>query len=155
MEYSLQKNLESNIMFASLNNTSMHPHFSAMPAKDFCTPGVGKLATNLYAFYVPIFGRSSPYEIKKIAANPDQVGSGNVSNVNIEPQNQDQESVSNQNKRKLDDGVAESFLHPKMIKTKTIILKPVPKAPKVQKDDKLTTGGLGKVKSSNHKFQFF
>jgi hypothetical protein len=138
-----------------------YPHFSAQPSKDFVTPGVGKLATNLYSFYVPLHGLSSPYEIKKVAgtADPEQVGSGNVSE-NIDSDNGEKIPLSNPNKRKLDDGIAESFMHPKIIKTKTILLKPDSKVVNVNpsknnKDEKASIPvGQGKVKSPIHKFQF-
>jgi hypothetical protein len=164
MEYNLQKSLESNFIFSSLLSSShQYPRLSAQPSKDFVTPGVGKLA-NLYSLYVPLYGSSPPYEIKKVTESADsaQIGAGNVTN---EPINEpiinepdfSQISPLKSSKRKLDDGIAESFLHPKIIKTKTIRLEPptVKKEIKSQNSLKPALGsGMGNSKSANHKFQF-
>jgi hypothetical protein len=164
MEYNLQKALESNYVFSHFLSTRQpYPHLSTQPARDYVTPGVGKL-TSLYPLYVPVYGSSPPYEIKK-SVDVEQIGTGNgnVSDVSSsvplqEPiqekitkpikvkvplQEPIQEKITNPIKRKLDDGIVESFLHPKIIKTKTIRLEP----------KKVT--GSGTQTPINHKFQFF
>jgi hypothetical protein len=140
MEYNLQKSINP-----SLNDLLLPAHvktpLTAFPAKDYVTPGIGQI-TSLYSFIVPLYSEISPYNIKKQVEviQGDQIGSGidpsttdpSTSTSSSDPplineaQKNDETKLyleGNDRKRKLlDDGIEQSFLHPKVFKTKTVNL---------------------------------
>jgi hypothetical protein len=167
MEYNLQKSITS-----SLNDLLLPPYgrqpLTSFPARDYVTPGIGQI-TSLYSFVVPLYSEISPYNIKKQVEiiQGDQIGSGTESST-IEPStslpmsstvsplmNDPKESVEvetkpnieeNERKRKLlGDGIEQSFLHPKVFKTKTVTL---------EQKSKVAVPRLVKPKPINHKFKF-
>jgi hypothetical protein len=127
MEYNLQKTIEQNIFHSIPNST--YPILTQYPATDFVNPGLGQVS-RLYSFYVPLFAqKSSSYEIKKSSTDEEKdpieieqtgMGEEDISETEDNILNQ----LNERKRKKMDDGVYDSFTHPKVFVTKKILLKP-------------------------------
>lgn len=155
MDYSLLKTIETPLPY-------LQPHFplinlTSTPSKDLVNPGIGQIV-RLYSFYVPLTPVTHPYEITKIDNKTpkisNQAGFGeeslekenntldNENSVNNNDENS--ESIS-ENSKTLDEGVLDSFQHPKIKVGKVVINKTI--------STKVTKNGLKGVKTSKHKFK--
>jgi hypothetical protein len=126
------------------------------------------MVTNLFSIYVPINPMRPLHQIEKVAPQTEQIGTGGVDEIktgnetgnnfveNSIPQPEKNpkkvDSVvpisgneeSSYKKRKLDPSILDSFLHPKLIKTKTIELS--------GKTQKHSDESNKKSKTLSHKF---
>jgi hypothetical protein len=130
MDYSMLKEIEPNLG----PSTSFGFRLSSTPLKDYVNPGVGQIS-RIYSLFVPIHSNSSPHLIEKVNDVTDQEGEGE-GNVMDEDEGEliphkesesdlemNEEFNQNEKKRKnIDNGVIESFLHPKRIKIGEIIM---------------------------------
>ena len=168
MEYNLQKTLNSD-----------YCDFDASNAIDFeieqyddITPGIGQIV-QIDNIIVPIYHTSDLTIIVKDDSS-EQLGAGvdveNVSNT-VNKDNEatkdneriieNSENEQNSKKRKvMDDGIHNSFLHPKMFKTKTLSIPQLENSIEIPKNDtkftkkKETETREGK-KSLKHKFNIY
>jgi hypothetical protein len=165
MEYNLQKTIEQNLFCRTFPNTS-YPSLTPYPAIDYVNPGCGGI-NKLYSFYVPLFSQHvSSYQIKKqsdinsLEIEKEQLGEGNNDEESTN------EDVSNAKKRKLvGESIYDSFMHPKVFKTKKLYLSGNEKSqieekekqsPKSKEQNTLKGDGKKSKKTSHkHKFQFY
>ena len=171
MEFNLQKTLNDNGDFDSYNGDDY-----SIDIFDSVTPGIGQIVPD-DNFIVPLYNNSDLTTIMKIDnENSDQIGGGSEeispdSEDVIESNNGDDEKVNEnastsktnnmfenghnvERKRKqMDPEIYQSFMHPKMFKTNTLIF-----------DDETKTKDLKKVpekqkllggKSTKHKFNVY
>lgn len=102
------------------------------PATDFVNPGLGNIVRP-FGLYVPLYLYNHTHKKVKEQSEQAVVQEGSGSNVNTRSEDTNQkpeelqDSVSDElNKKKrelLDDAIYQSFLHPRLIKTDTILLK--------------------------------
>jgi hypothetical protein len=136
MEYSLLKTIENGIGCPFIPNES-YPRLTPFPATDFVNPGLGQIS-RLHDFYVPLYSNRHLHEKHKKVNNLDNLeGSGVSENETVDTNDQimkDQDNLVNdlkedpvsfnlEKRKRLGDAIHESFLHPKLIKTDTLILK--------------------------------
>ena len=128
MEYNLLKTIENGIGCPFIPNES-YPRLSPFPSTDFVNPGLGQIA-RLHDFYVPLYSNRHLHEIKKKVSLDNLEGSGALENVNDtidetseEQMKEDPEKFNLEKRKRLGPEIQESFLHPKLIKTDTIVLK--------------------------------
>ena len=135
MEYNLLKTIENGIGCPFIPNESF-PRLSPFPATDFVNPGLGQIS-RLHDFYVPLYSNHNLHEIRKKASLDNLEGSGvsendaTDSNDQITPNKdnlidqikQDPVEFNLEKRKRLGSAIQESFLHPKLIKTDTLILK--------------------------------
>jgi len=167
MEYRLLKTIESSQPLLLPKETM--PRLTPYPANNCVNPGLGQIA-RLYSFYVPLYSKSHLHEIHKNKPNVEeahlslnQEGKGQEEKIqtaletpeNSETKNEDDELNPiefNERKRKqLGSAIQESFLHPKVIKTDTILLQ----KPKKQTKSVSENQDNNKLKPLKHKFQFY
>ena len=141
MEYNLLKSIEPNCGIRVPNEK--FPNLTPFPAADYINPGLGQIS-RLYSFYVPLYSRKNLHTLQKQAPNTNAEsleGFGSAEEKTevkndvkedivdssekdeIESQLQSNPLEFNANKRKkLGDGIHESFLYPKIIKTDKLFL---------------------------------
>ena len=156
MEYNLLKTIEGGIGCPFIPNES-YPRLSPFPSTDFVNPGLGQIA-RLHDFYVPLYSNRHLHEIKKKVSLDNLEGSGAVENENdsmneTETETDDQmkedpEKFNLEKRKRLGPEIQESFLHPKLIKTDTFLLKKPVKSE--ANKTKVTTNN---AVASKHKFK--
>jgi hypothetical protein len=166
MEYQLLKTIEHSQSVIIPKETL--PRLTPFPANNCINPGLGQIA-RLYSFYVPMYSRPNLHSVSKNIPNVEpieQEGKGETE-TDIEPSSENDtvtESINsdnegdlnpieyNERKRKLmGSAVQDTFLHPKMIKTNTIVLSKT--TVKNEKKTKLLKDASEKH-VPKHKFQF-
>lgn len=168
MDYSILKQLEPlpYYMFPKQRHFSLpsNPHI------DYVNPGVG-FATKIHDFYLPIFGQNYKYSIQKKDSNDIEISISNqegkgIDEEDLEPKDLDKKlnvesSVSLPNaskeldnskpthaKKRLNDGIYEAFMHPK-IKTAKLTF---PLNNEKEKNVNVKTSNVKKSQKMSHKF---
>ena len=168
MEYNLQKTLNSDYFDYDSNVTDFE-----IEQYDEITPGIGQII-QIDNIIVPIYHTSDLTTIIKDDSS-EQLGAGvdtsnEIDNESLDTESptlksmlsesektlDDKESESEQNTKKrkiIDEGIHSSFLHPKMFKTKTLVLNSKPED-KNDTNKKKSDQKDGK-KSLKHKFNIY
>lgn len=157
MDYTYACGLEGNAEFLGVAT----PIISSTPSEDFVIPGSGNLV-HLYPTFVPIHSRSQSQNtiVKKVeddfsgqgvvdvaSNNTDKTESDNLDAV-ANSESETKASTSKGQKRSLPEGLLDSFLHPKLLKTDTIKFEHKPRTPKQTKPN-----STPKNITQNHKFK--
>lgn len=131
MDYTILKTLEPPPSY--LFNQDRRFNLPSNPHIDYVNPGVGSV-TKLYDFYIPLHSQGHQHEIKKKDNNDDseltkaenQEGKGNEDPIdrtdNETHQNTDNKSIAVNDqtsqgflpKKRLSEGILDSFMHPKI-----------------------------------------
>ena len=157
MDYTYAAGLENNTQILAV----AHPFLSSTPSEDFVIPGSANLI-HMYPTIVPIFGRNPTTIEKKVDDLTGQGGKdkNEPTHSNNEERSIDSKIIPGQNlnveepetstsisrKRTLPDGILDSFLHPKLLKTETIKVELARKKPAPFKSV------IQKKTSEKHKF---
>ena len=128
MDYTYAAGLENNSQILGV----AHPLISSTPSEDFVIPGSANLI-HMFPTIVPIFGRNQTTIEKKV---DNLTGTGDTNERKLAPSDSETQPIeskaealnldveeslpSNSRKRGLPDGILDSFLHPKLLKTETI-----------------------------------
>jgi len=126
MEFRLLKQLDP-----TFTSNVLEGPLSSSPAVDFINPGLGNIVRP-FGLYVPLYLYNQSH--KKVKGKSEQIieqeGAGKVpiaSDIKEKPAEKSEDSVTselnNKKKQLLDEAIYQSFLHPRVIKTDTIILK--------------------------------
>ncbi len=104
---------------------------TSTPSRDYINPGVGQIA-QIYSLFVPVHSNNAPHLIEKVNDVLMQEGEGEEQNDDIKSTSgtfetsQDTDMAipedSERKRKNMDDGVNDSFLHPKKIKIGEILL---------------------------------
>jgi hypothetical protein len=156
MDYSLLKEIEPNFGPPA----SFGFRLSSTPSKDYVNPGVGQIS-RIYSLYIPMHSNNSPHLIEKVNETLEQEGEGESKddypmsdaeelkgNESDTSENNDS-TIIDKKRKKMDEGIRDSFLHPKRIKIGEILLPK--KEPNIRKKPRIQT-----VKSDSkvsHKFK--
>jgi hypothetical protein len=153
MDYSLLKEIEPNLC----PQTSFGFRLSSTPSKDYVNPGVGQISRS-YSLFIPMHQNNSPHLIEKVSDVLEQEGEGDVQEGDAMDEDSAADLVSEMNegsvntekkRKKMDEGIQESFFHPKRIKIGEILL------PKKEQNISKKTN-VPKIKSESkvsHKFK--
>lgn len=158
MDYTILRNITPLPSFVF--NTQRRFDLPKNPSIDYVNPGIG-FVTKIFDFYVPLYSQNYSYAIEKKDNDGDEIindiidaekqaGKGEPENIaeaidesnNVERDQNESVQSSNKNKKRLDDGIFESFMHPK-IKTAKIEFNSEKKISKIKNNGN---------KSVKHKF---
>jgi hypothetical protein len=171
MEYNLLKTIETNFASFKTPNETL-PRLTPFPSTDYVNPGLGQIS-RLYSFYVPMYSNKNIHTLHKKAADTNAEsleGFGNVqveeNTENNESENIDQKDESDEinsqlqsnplelnasKRKKLGAPVHEAFLHPKIIKTDKLFIKPTQT---VKQTKQTASTSKAPKKTIKHKFEF-
>ena len=166
MEYNLLKQIVPNRSYLPY---SFNFRQSSTPGFDCVIPGIGNVASP-FTFFVPSYNPLHAHLKKKVTVQVttvDQEGKGSDERESEDSKlpEQAQQSESslkkeildelNKNKRKLlDEAIYESLVHPKKIKTETVLLRPEQNLTRFTKITKPVAQNHVKTNTMNHKFKF-
>lgn len=166
MEYNLIKTIETNYGYVEEEEIVMTP----FPSDVTVIPGIGQIINNL-SIITKIHNSDDLTKISKKnefeSTEIDQLGSGenaddtteeiDLKNSNADKNEKIADIPFNEQKRKaMDQTVYESLMHPKMFKTKSLILKKPIQSPKKTGNMETTAKSSQKdPKKINHKFHIY
>ena len=141
MEFKLLKTIENGFTTGGMPKQTL-PNLTPFPATDFVNPGLGQIS-RLYSFYVPTYSNKNLHELRKqslLETHENLEGFGASENQlnqeNSETSEQkliesqilmDPNELNERNKKRMGSAIHDAFLHPKVIKTDKLMLKPFSK----------------------------